>query len=127
MKVFRAREEALPSEERGATFTGKVWADPVMAATDGVGINNVFFSPGARTFWHQHEVGQVLNVVAGKGWVCKEGEAPREIRTGDVVWIGPGERHWHGAADSSYMIHMATSIGQTTWAEEVSEADYNKR
>ncbi|MGA1167639.1 MAG: cupin domain-containing protein, partial [Burkholderiaceae bacterium] len=61
------------------------------------------------------------------GWVCNEGVAPREIRTGDVVWIGPGERHWHGAADSSYMIHMATSIGQTTWAEEVSEADYNKR
>ncbi|MGA0096647.1 MAG: cupin domain-containing protein, partial [Burkholderiaceae bacterium] len=127
MKVFHARTEGAPSEERGPTFTGTVWADPVMPATDNVMINNVFFTPGARTHWHFHESGQILNVLAGSGWICKEGEEPQRIRTGDVVWIGPGERHWHGADVGSYMIHMATSIGQTTWAEEVSEADYNKR
>lgn len=124
MKVFHGRVDTMPSEQRGATFTGTVWADPVMPSTDGVMINNVFFSPGGRTHWHTHEVGQVLHVTAGKGWICKEGEAPQAIRAGDVVWIGPGERHWHGAADSSYMIHMATSIGKTSWEDAVTDKDY---
>jgi quercetin dioxygenase-like cupin family protein len=124
MKVFHGRVDGARSEQRGATFTGTVWADPVMPATDGVMINNVFFSPGGRTHWHQHEVGQVLYVTAGKGWICKEGEAPQPIRMGDVVWIGPNERHWHGAASDSYMIHMATSIGKTTWEHPVGEAEY---
>jgi quercetin dioxygenase-like cupin family protein len=56
--------------------------------------------------------------------VCLAGEEPRRIRTGDVVWIAPGERHWHGADARSYMIHMATSIGKTAWAEAVSQQDY---
>jgi quercetin dioxygenase-like cupin family protein len=124
MKVFHARTEGAPSEERGPTFTGTVWADPVMPATDNVMINNVFFTPGARTHWHFHESGQILNVLAGSGWICKEGEEPQRIRTGDVVWIGPGERHWHGADVGSYMIHMATSLGKTTWEHPVSDSDY---
>ncbi len=124
MKVFHGRSEGSPSEQRGETFTGTVWADPVMPATDGVAINHVFFSPGARTFWHAHERGQVLHVTAGKGWICKAGEAAQPIRAGDVVWIAPNERHWHGAAEGSYMIHLATSIGKTTWAEAVAEAEY---
>lgn len=127
MKVFHGRTEGAMSEQRGATFTGTVWGDPVMPATDGVTINNVFFSPGARTHWHTHEQGQVLNVTAGKGWICKEGEAPQAIRAGDVVWIGAGERHWHGAAEGSYMVHMATSIGKTTWQEAVGAKDYPSR
>ena len=122
MKVFHGRVDGAPSEQRGATFTGTVWADPVMPATDGVSINNVFFTPGARTYWHSHEFGQVLNVSAGSGWICKEGEEPQRIRAGDVVWIAPNERHWHGADDGSYMIHMATSIGVTKWQEEVARA-----
>ncbi len=125
MKVFHGRVEGAPSEQRGATFTGAVWADPVMPATDGVGINNVFFSPGGRTHWHSHEHGQVLHVTAGKGWICKDGEAAQPIRMGDVVWIGPNERHWHGAAEGSYMVHMATSIGKTTWEEAVTTEDYS--
>ncbi len=115
MKVFHGRAEGVPSEQRGATFTGVVWADPVMPTTDDVSINNVFFSPGARTHWHTHAQGQVLNVTAGRGWVCLDGEAPRPIRSGDVVWIGANERHWHGAAHDTYMIHMATSLGKTQW------------
>ncbi len=124
MKVFHARGQDALSEERGPTFTGTVWADPIMPATDKVTINNVFFSPGARTFWHTHEHGQVLNVVAGSGWVCKAGEAPQQIRTGDIVWIAPHERHWHGAAAGSYMVHTATSLGVTSWEEEVAAQDY---
>ena len=97
---------------------------PVMPATDGVMVGNVFFSPGGRTHWHSHERGQVLQVTAGQGWICKDGEAPQPIRTGDVVWIGPNERHWHGAAAGSYMIHVATTLGHTAWAEPVSADDY---
>jgi quercetin dioxygenase-like cupin family protein len=124
MKVFHARTEGAISEQRGATFTGTVWADPVMPATDNVGINHVFFTPGARTYWHTHELGQVLVVSAGQGWICQEGSEPQPIRTGDVVWIGPNERHWHGAADNSFMSHLAISLGKANWQEEVAARDY---
>ena len=124
MKVFHARSEGALSEQRGATFTGTVWADPVMPSTDNVTINHVFFTPGGRTYWHTHDQGQVLVVSAGQGWVCLEGQAPQEIRTGDVVWIGPNERHWHGATESSFMAHMATSLGKPHWQDEVSAQDY---
>jgi len=127
MKVFHGRSEGVLSEQRDATFTGAVWADPIMPTTDNVALNNVFFSPGARTHWHTHEQGQMLHVLAGKGWICQEGQAPQAIRSGDVVWIGPHERHWHGAAHGSYMIHMATSIGKTLWAEPVADPDYPKQ
>ena len=93
MKVIHARSPGIPSEQRTATFTGSVWGDPVMQRTDHVTIGNVFFSPGGRTHWHSHEMGQVLHVLAGRGWVCKDGEAPQVIRGGDVVWIAPHERH----------------------------------
>ena len=124
MKVFHGRSEGAVSEQRGATFSGTVWGDPVMPTTGGVTINNVFFAPGGRTHWHTHEVGQVLQVSSGQGWICKEGEAPQPIRAGDVVWIGAGERHWHGAASDSYMVHMATSIGKAHWETAVTDAQY---
>jgi quercetin dioxygenase-like cupin family protein len=124
MKVIHARTPGKQSEKRSETFTGEVWGDSVMPATDNVLINNVFFAPGGRTHWHKHENGQVLHVLAGSGWVCKEGEKPQQIRTGDVVWIAPGERHWHGGAADSYMIHMAISIGKTEWQDAVTQKDY---
>ncbi len=124
MQVFHGRDQGKPSERRGATFTGVVWADPVMPSADNVGINHVFFSPGARTFWHTHEHGQVLHVTSGRGWVCVEGEAPQEIRQGDVVWIRPHERHWHGAAADTFMAHLAISLGKADWQEALPETDY---
>jgi quercetin dioxygenase-like cupin family protein len=124
MQVFRGRSEGAPSEQRTETFTGTVWADPIMKFTDDVQINHVFFSPRGRTHWHSHARGQVLNVTGGQGWICKEGETPLPIRAGDVVWIGPNERHWHGAAEGSYMIHVATSLGKTDWQEPVADVDY---
>ena len=124
MQVIHGRADGQPSEQRGKTFTGAVWADPVLAPTDGVSINTVLFTPGARTYWHTHERGQVLHVTAGKGWVCKAGQTPQPIRQGDLVFIAPGERHWHGAAADSYMAHIAISLGQATWQEAVAEADY---
>lgn len=95
-----------------------------MPTTDNVTMNTVFFAAGARTHWHAHQLGQILQVTAGSGLVCLEGRAPRVIRAGDVVWIAPNERHWHGAGATSYMVHIATSIGKTDWQDEVTDAHY---
>lgn len=124
MKVFHGRPPGAPSELRTDHFTGTVWADPVMPTMDNVTVNTVFFAAGARTHWHAHQHGQMLQVTSGSGYVCLDGEEPRVIRPGDVVWIAPGERHWHGASASSCMVHVATSIGRTGWQEPVSEEDY---
>jgi quercetin dioxygenase-like cupin family protein len=86
----------------------------------------VFFSPGARTFWHTHEHGQVLHVTSGRGWVCADGGQPQEIRQGDMVWIRPRERHWHGAAADTYMVHLAISLGEVDWQEELPQPEYER-
>ncbi|MDP4024628.1 cupin domain-containing protein [Methylobacterium sp. NEAU 140] len=124
MQIFHGRAAGAASESRGPTFTGQVWADPVMPATGGVMINNVFFTPGARTHWHTHGQGQILQVVAGTGWVCVDGERARPIGVGDTVWIPAGERHWHGAAADSYLLHTAISLGGTDWQDAVVDAAY---
>lgn len=111
------------SELRGATFTGDVWADPVLPSTDGVVINTIFFTPGARTFWHRHERGQLLRVESGHGVVCSDDSGPRLIRAGDMAWTAPGERHWHGAGPDTVMTHLAISLGTTAWENEVTPAE----
>jgi quercetin dioxygenase-like cupin family protein len=109
----------------GSQFTGTAYPYLTMANTDGVTINTVNFTPGARTFWHSHENGQILQVLAGRGLVQAAGEdQPRVLNAGDTVWCPPGERHWHGAADDSYMVHTAISLGTTNWEEPVTDAEY---
>lgn len=125
MKVFRGRA-GVPSEQRTATFSGTVYGDSIMPATDKVSVGSVNFAPGARTYWHKHEIGQILQVTSGSGFVCLDGGEPQVIRTGDVVHIAAGERHWHGASGDSYMVHTATTLGTTAWQEEVAEEVYRK-
>jgi quercetin dioxygenase-like cupin family protein len=114
-------------------FTGTVWQDPIIAAAAPARIvsNSVTFEPGARTNWHSHPLGQTLYVVAGVGRVQKEGEAVREIKPGDVVWIPPGEKHWHGASPLNGMIHIAIQEaldGNTAaWMEPVTDAQYSAK
>jgi quercetin dioxygenase-like cupin family protein len=124
MRVISGRVPDAASEQRSATFTGDVWADPVLPTTDGTTINNVFFTPGARTHWHRHEHGQVLYVTAGRGFVCAKGGAPQVLQAGTTVWIAPGETHWHGAAPDSYLLHLAVSLGTTEWHEPVAGDEY---
>jgi quercetin dioxygenase-like cupin family protein len=124
MKIIHGRADDAATEERGATFDGTVWADPVLPSTDGVTINSIYFTPGARTHWHRHERGQILQVTAGSGWVCSEGEAPQRLQPGDVVWVPPGERHWHGASTGAAMAHLAISLGATQWETPVGEDEY---
>jgi quercetin dioxygenase-like cupin family protein len=126
VQIVRGRAPAsTPTQNRTDTFTGTVWGDPVLPMTaEGNTINSVTFTPGARTYWHHHAGGQVLVVTAGLGWVCPEGEQPQAIRAGDVVWVPPGERHWHGGTVDTVMTHLAISMGDTVWLHEVSEEEY---
>ena len=124
MKIVRGRAEGTHSSPRSDNFTGSVWSDPVLAPTDDVRINNVLFTPGARTHWHRHERGQILHVTSGQGKVCAKDGPAQTIRAGDTVWIAPGEEHWHGADAGAYLAHYAVSLGETEWLHAVSEADY---
>ena len=114
-------------------FTGTVWQDPIVAAPAPARIvcNRVAFEPGARTNWHSHPLGQTLYVVAGVGRVQTQGGPVREIRPGDVVWIPPGEKHWHGATSSTAMTHIAIQEqldGNTVdWMEKVSDEQHQGR
>jgi quercetin dioxygenase-like cupin family protein len=111
MQLIRAAHKPnTPSKQPTETFTGTVHMDPIFTAGDCMG-NNVCFTPGARTFWHTHERGQILTVTIGTGFVCSKGEAPRKLLVGDVVHIPAGETHWHGATSSTIMAHTAISLG----------------
>jgi quercetin dioxygenase-like cupin family protein len=123
MRVSRGRASG-PSEQRGPTFTGRVWADPVLAAQDQVGVNDVFFEPGARTHWHRHQVGQVLYVIAGEGWLQTRAGDGAPLTPGDTAHIPAGEEHWHGARPDSYMMHLAISVGANEWLDPVTDEDY---
>lgn len=124
MIIRPGTDTRAPAEQRQSTFSGTVFAHPVHSAP-GVTIASVLFTPCARTFWHHHERGQILHVTAGSGLVCTEGDEPVVIRVGDVVWVPPGEMHWHGAAPGTFLNHLAISLGATSWADEVSEAEYS--
>jgi quercetin dioxygenase-like cupin family protein len=113
-----------PTEHRTATFTGTVYADALLDGTEGAAVTSVFFAPGGRTFWHSHEHGQVLHVLAGAGLVATEGGSPQPIAPGDVVWAAPGEVHWHGGDPESMVLHLAVSLGRTSWLGPVSDLDY---
>ena len=67
----------------------------------------VSFEPGAHTIWHSHPLGQTLIVTEGSGYVQVEGEPARKIAKGDTVWTAPGVMHWHGAAPTASMTHVA--------------------
>jgi len=94
-------------------------------------VGMVDFMPGARTAWHTHPVGQLLIVTEGKGWVQEDGRPAREIKSGDVVWIEAGIKHWHGAASNTRMSHLAIAYMQdgksADWKELVSDEQYNAR
>lgn len=112
-------------------FTGSARVEMLFDAVDPSHASGgtVSFEPGARTAWHSHPRGQVLIVTAGVGRVQRWGEGVQEIRTGDVVRIPAGEKHWHGASPRASMTHVAISEHQdgTTvqWMEKVTDEQYN--
>ncbi|MFC6083757.1 cupin domain-containing protein [Sphaerisporangium aureirubrum] len=124
MRIIRGRAAGATSTLRSDTFAGTVWADPVLPVIDGTTINVVTFTPGARTDWHEHTGGQILQVLTGEGWVCAAGGPAHRLLPGDTVWVLPGERHWHGATATTVMTHTAISLGPTHWYDEVGPGGY---
>ena len=125
------RSGSQPSRKGPAeNFTGAVRIDRLFQANDPAraGGASVTFEPGARTAWHSHPLGQTLIVTAGCGRVQGWGGPIEEIRPGDVVSIRPGEKHWHGAAPTTSMTHIAIQEyldGKgADWMEKVSDEQY---
>ncbi|MEU7555925.1 cupin domain-containing protein [Streptomyces sp. NPDC044571] len=114
-------------------FTGDVWWDVIHAgqAPSRMRVNMVRFSPGARTHWHTHALGQTLHVVSGIALVGTRDGTVLEARPGQTVTCPPGEEHWHGAAPDRFMEHLAMwealedGTPETTWAEPVTDEHYN--
>ena len=127
------RSGSQPSRQGPAeNFTGSVRIDPLFNAnapsrTSG---GRVTFEPGARTAWHTHPLGQTLVVTAGYGWVQEWGGPTQEIREGDVVWIPPGQKHWHGGTATTSMTHIAIQEflegKNVDWMEKVSDEQYRR-
>jgi quercetin dioxygenase-like cupin family protein len=111
-------------------FTGTVRIDPLFQASAPARAQaaSVTFEPGARTAWHTHPLGQTLIVTAGCGRAQQWGGPIEEIRPGDVVWFPPGEKHWHGAAPTTAMTHIAIAEqldGKVVeWREQVADEQY---
>ena len=115
-------------------FTGDVYIDSLRNADEQstVGCAHVRFTPGARTAWHTHPHGQTLYVTDGVGYVCRRGGEAQEIRPGDVVYIVPGEEHWHGATPDRFMAHVAIQESgpdgsPVTWLEHVTSEEYTAK
>jgi quercetin dioxygenase-like cupin family protein len=112
-------------------FTGAVYIDALAAPSDPsrLSASSVHFTPGARTAWHTHPNGQTIYVLEGVG-LCQARGVPIEvIRPGDRVFFEPGEEHWHGAAATHFMTHLAMlevddDGNAATWGEHVSEEEY---
>jgi quercetin dioxygenase-like cupin family protein len=126
------RAAARPTKQGvAANFSGVVFQDEVVVgeAPSRLRASVVSFSPGARTAWHSHPVGQTLYCLSGIGRICFKGAPPRELQPGDTVNIPPDTMHWHGAAPDRLFAHLAMSEsgeqGQgTAWSEHVSDAEY---
>jgi quercetin dioxygenase-like cupin family protein len=125
------RSGSQPSAKGPADyFTGTVRIDPLFEAPEPARVRaaHVTFEPGARTAWHTHPLGQALIVTSGRGRVQRWGGPIEEIRPGDVVWIPPGEKHWHGATPMTAMTHIAMQEAlngsPVEWMEKVSDEQY---
>jgi quercetin dioxygenase-like cupin family protein len=129
MEIKRAGSQ--PSAPGPANwFTGTVRIDPLFSVKPPArtAANAVTFEPGARTAWHTHPLGQTLIVTAGCGRAQHEGGPIEEIRPGDVICFAPGEKHWHGAAPTTAMTHLAIQESldgkAVDWLEKVSDEQY---
>ena len=113
-------------------FTGAVRIDSRFQQSDParVGGGIVTFEPGARTAWHTHPLGQTLIITAGIGLIRQWGSPIQEMKQGDVVWIPPGAKHWHGATATTGMTHIAIAESlegkAAQWMEKVSDEQYRQ-
>ena len=114
------------------SFTGDVYMTPIYNGTgpSRMTVALVRFTPGARTNWHSHAVGQTLHVTEGVGLVGIRDGSVERVRAGDTVVIEPDEEHWHGAGADTFMSHLAMFEARpdggdaTTWREPVTDQQY---
>ncbi|MGE3148498.1 MAG: cupin domain-containing protein [Pseudorhodoplanes sp.] len=127
------RSGSKPTNKAPASyFTGDVWSDAIIEAPDPARVRalRVTFSPGARTAWHTHPLGQTIHIIHGTGRVQRAGGPVEEVKAGDTVFFAPNERHWHGAAPNNMMVHIAIQEAlngsHVAWEQHVTDAEYNK-
>jgi quercetin dioxygenase-like cupin family protein len=115
----------------GEWFTGDVYIDTVAAPTGASRLtaSSVHFTPSARTAWHTHPNGQTIFVTEGVGLAQRRGGPIEVIRPGDRVFFEPGENHWHGAAPTRFMTHIAmlevdAKGNSAEWGDQVTDAEY---
>jgi quercetin dioxygenase-like cupin family protein len=130
MQITRSSIETMTGP--GDWFTGAVYIDTVATASGPSRLQavSVHFTPGARTAWHTHPNGQTIFVMEGIGLAQRRGGPIEVIRPGDRVFFEPGEDHWHGAAPTRFMAHLAMldvdeAGNNATWGEHVSDEEYN--
>ena len=129
--IERAGSQPAPAD-MAEYFTGTVRVEPLVSVVEPSRLMGarVTFEPGARTAWHTHPLGQTLIITAGTGWVQQWGKSIGEFREGDVVRIPPGVKHWHGAAATSRMTHIALHEqldGKVVdWLEKVTDEQYRR-
>ncbi|HVC35457.1 MAG TPA: cupin domain-containing protein [Chloroflexota bacterium] len=130
MQITRNRSEKT-AVRSSQWFTGTVYVDPVATPSTGsrVGASSVHFTPGARTAWHTHPNGQTIYVTEGIGLVQRRGGPIEVIHPGDRVFFEPGEEHWHGAAPTCFMTHLAMhdvpeNGNAATWGPHVTDEEY---
>ncbi len=132
----------IPNDGYAQYFDGKsflnVLVDP---KTSPLFLANVTFEPGCRNHWHIHHAskggGQILICTAGEGWYQEEGKPAqsltpgkeaRKLMPGDVVYIAPNIKHWHGATKDSWFSHISLEVpGENTsneWLEPVDADAY---
>jgi quercetin dioxygenase-like cupin family protein len=112
-------------------FTGVVYLDTVAApaAESRIAASSVHFTPGAHTAWHTHPHGQTIWVTEGVGLAQRRGGPIEVIRPGDRVFFEPGEDHWHGAAPSRFMTHIAMQQADeagtvVNWGDHLTDEEY---
>ena len=115
-------------------FTGDVFIDTVAQTVEPsrVRVNSVHFTPGARTAWHSHAVGQYLHVTEGFALVQERGDEIKVLKAGDTIYTAPNVWHWHGASKDHFMTHLAIweapeSGKESEWGEHVTNEEYNKQ
>lgn len=127
-KMDIQRSGSQPSAKGPDDFTGTVRIDPLFEAPARTSGASVTFEPGARTAWHTHALGQTLIVTAGCGLAQRWGGLIEQIRSKDVIWFPPGEKHWHGATATTAMTHIAIQERldgkPVDWREQVSDEQY---
>jgi quercetin dioxygenase-like cupin family protein len=83
------------------------------------------FEPGARTYWHSHDRGQLLMVEQGRMRTQKRGNSMQELGAGASDYTSPNIAHWHGAAPDQALVQINAGFGgEAKWLEEVTADDY---